>query len=61
MTRLQQQLFDFARLHDWGYDATPTADGGLYVGADCVDRAGNCTREHTTVYNMRALRDWAGY
>lgn len=53
-------LLEFARLHDWGYDAE-LVPGGIRVGGDVRHPDGSWTREYSEFADMRSLRDWAGY
>lgn len=55
-----QRLLQFARSHDWGYDAEVVADG-LRVGCEVRETDGTWTREYSVVRDMRELRTWAGY
>lgn len=53
-------MLNWARLHDWGYDAE-IVDGGLKVGCDLRYPDGRVSREFKVVSNMAELRNWAGY
>ena len=55
-----QHLLDFARSHDWGFDAE-LVDGGIRVGCEVRRADGTWTREHTVCADMCSLRLWAGY